>query len=198
MDLRGAGDLLGETQAGHMKLIGLDFYQHMLQGALCQARGEAVREDWTPALCMAVPAGIPRSYVEEEATRVELHVRLAAILRRGDAIALGDFAEEVDDRFGTPPEEVASLLALARLRIGCRRLGIAELKAGPSAATARFRGRMPEVEAPLERRGDRIRLARESQDAAALLTTAKILVNTLAKQRRARRQAPAEDRRVEA
>ncbi|WP_207443827.1 DEAD/DEAH box helicase [Roseomonas haemaphysalidis] len=198
MDLRGAGDLLGETQAGHMKLIGLDFYQHMLQGALCQARGEAVREDWTPALCMAVPAGIPRSYVEEEATRVELHVRLAAILRRGDAIALGDFAEEVDDRFGTPPEEVASLLALARLRIGCRRLGIAELKAGPSAATARFRGRMPEVEAPLERRGDRIRLARESQDAAALLTTAKILVNTLAKQRRARRQAPAEDLRVEA
>jgi transcription-repair coupling factor (superfamily II helicase) len=184
MDLRGAGDLLGETQAGHMKLIGIGLYQHMLDRELRKARGEPVREDWTPVLAIAVPAGIPRAYVQEEAVRVELHARLAAILRRGDAMALGDLVEELDDRFGTPPEPVENLLALARLRVGCRRLGIAELKVGPSAAAVTFRGEPPAIEAPLERRGERVVLPRSSGNVDGLMTTASALLAHLSPRRR--------------
>ncbi|WP_338663965.1 DEAD/DEAH box helicase [Pararoseomonas sp. SCSIO 73927] len=183
MDLRGAGDLLGEEQAGHVKLIGLDLYQHLLDRALREARGETVADDWTPQLSIGVHAAIPREHVEEEAVRVELHARLASILRRGDAVALGDFAEEVEDRFGAPPEALANLLALAGLRLRCRRLGIAELKVGPSAAAAAFRGEPPAADAPLERRGDRIVLPRESKDAAGQLAAATELLDRLSKRR---------------
>jgi transcription-repair coupling factor (superfamily II helicase) len=185
MDLRGAGDLLGESQAGHVKLIGLELYQHLLDRSLHAARGEAVQEDWMPVLAIGVPAGLPKDYVEEEALRVELHARLAAILRRGDAVALGDFAEEMADRFGPPPEPAANLLTLARLRVQCRRLGIAKLEVGPSAAAATFRGKPPAAEPPLELRGERIVLPRPSQDVSGLLATAAELLRRLPRRRRA-------------
>ncbi|MFH5944690.1 DEAD/DEAH box helicase [Roseomonas xinghualingensis] len=189
MDLRGAGDLLGESQAGHMKLIGMELYQHLIEGALHVARGEKPSEEWTPVLAIGVSAGFPRDYVEEEALRVELHARLAAILRRGDAVALGDFAEELADRFGPPPEPAANLLALARLRVQCHRLGIAKLEVGPNAAAATFRGKPPAAEAPLELRGERILLPKASQDVAGLLATATELLNRLARNRRLARAA---------
>ena len=191
MDLRGAGDLMGDEQAGHVKLIGLDLYQHLLDRALREARGETVAEDWTPQLSIGAHAAIPRDHVEEEAVRVELHARLADILRRGDAVALGDFAEEVEDRFGAPPEALANLLALAGLRLRCRRLGIAELKVGPSAAAAAFRGEPPAVEPPLERRGERIVLPRESKDATGQLAAATELLDRLSR-RRGKRAKPAD------
>ncbi|WP_458096309.1 DEAD/DEAH box helicase [Roseomonas sp. WA12] len=195
MDLRGAGDLLGESQAGHLKLIGLELYQHLLDRALHTARGEPVEEDWTPMLSIAVPASIPRDYVEEEAARVELHARLAAILRRGDSVALGDFSEELADRFGPAPEPVANLLTLARIRVRCRRLGIARLEVGPAAAAASLRRALPKVEAPLELRGERVVLPRSSPDRAALLATATALLSRLSPRRRkAAEQQRAEQR----
>ncbi|HEY8612965.1 MAG TPA: DEAD/DEAH box helicase [Roseomonas sp.] len=184
MDLRGAGDLLGESQAGHMKLIGLELYQHLLARALHAVHGETTPEDWTPVLAIGVSAGIPKDYVEEDAVRVELHARLAAILRHGDGVALGEFAEEVADRFGPPPEPVENLLALARLRVRCRRLGITKLEVGPSAAAASFRGNPPAAEPPLELRGERIILPRPSQGAAGLLATAMELLKRLSPRRR--------------
>jgi len=193
MDLRGAGDLLGESQAGHLKLIGLDLYQHVLDRALREARGEAVREEWTPALSIAVPAGIPEGYVAEETTRVELHARLADLIRRGDGVGLGDLAEEIGDRFGAPPGPVANLLALARLRVRCLRLGISKLEVGPSAAAATFRREPPAVEAPLECRGARVILRRGSGDAEALLATASALLSRLSRTDRASRTGAARE-----
>ncbi|TPG61106.1 DEAD/DEAH box helicase [Roseomonas nepalensis] len=179
MDLRGAGDLLGESQAGHLKLIGLDLYQHLLDRALRAARGEAVAEDWTPALSIGVSAWIPADYVEDEAARVELHARLAAILRRGDGDALEDLADEIADRFGPLPEPVENLLTLARLRARCRRLGIARLEVGPSAAAASFRDEPPAVRPPLERRGERVVLPRRADGEEGLLATAEALLAAL-------------------
>jgi transcription-repair coupling factor (superfamily II helicase) len=195
MDLRGAGDLLGESQAGHMKLIGLDLYQHLLDRALHAARGETVQEDWMPVLAIGISAGIPKDYVEDEAVRVELHARLAAILRRGDAVALGEFAEEVADRFGAPPEPVENLFALARLRVRCRRLGITKLEVGPSAAAATFRGTPPAVEAPLELRGERVVLPKPSQGEDGLLARAAELLTRLSRQHKARKGQTAENQR---
>ncbi|MFT8243051.1 DEAD/DEAH box helicase [Roseomonas sp. BN140053] len=190
MDLRGAGDLLGEQQAGHVKVIGLALYQHLLDRALHLAHGEAPAEEWAPSLSIGVSAFIPHDYVEEESLRVELHARLGELVRGGHARALADFAEEVADRFGPLPEPVSNLLTLARLRLRCRRLGIAELKVGPSAAAARFRGEPPAVQAPLERRGDRILLERPSPDPAALLATATALIARLSPRRPQPSKAP--------
>ncbi|MFC4168214.1 DEAD/DEAH box helicase [Teichococcus aestuarii] len=199
MDLRGAGDLLGESQAGHLKLIGVDLYQHLLGRALRAAQGEKVPEDWTPRLVADVPAFIPESYVEEEALRVELHARLGEILRQGNRggpeHALEDFSGEITDRFGPLPEPVENLLSLARLRLRCRRAGVSELKVGPSAAAASFRNALPHAEPPLERKGKRLVLRRESQDVAGMLATAAELLDRVMRPgRSARRQGAQPDK----
>jgi transcription-repair coupling factor (superfamily II helicase) len=129
LDMRGAGDLLGETQAGHMKLIGIDLYQHLLEAALRTARGETV-ERWSPALHLGLEGRLPDSWMPEEELRVTTYARLA---RLEDAEALDAFADEMEDRFGALPEEVLSLLAVARVRVAARTAEIARIDAGPGA-----------------------------------------------------------------
>ncbi|MXP62581.1 DEAD/DEAH box helicase [Roseomonas sp. M0104] len=140
MDLRGAGDLLGEEQAGHVKLIGIGLYQHMLDGALRAARGEAAREEWSPAVLLGISAAIPADYVAEDALRIELHARMGELLRQGQAGALEELAEEIEDRFGPPPPAVRNWLELGRLRLRCRRLGVRRLEVGPQGAVAQLAG----------------------------------------------------------
>jgi transcription-repair coupling factor (superfamily II helicase) len=188
MDLRGAGDLLGESQAGHVKLIGLDLYQYLLERAFRVARGEKVTEDWMPSLAIEVSAGIPEEVVEEDGLRIELHARLAGMIRRGDLAALEDFEEEMRDRFGPPSESLANLLTLARLRMECRRLGIARMDVGPNAAAATFRADPPAVSPPLELRGDRVILSRPSGNEADRIAAATELLKRLAQRGR---KAPA-------
>ena len=135
LDLRGAGDLVGEDQAGHAKLVGLGLYRHLLELALMQAKGQPA-EDWTPDLVLALAATIPDSYVPEPEIRLDLYTR---VLRLRDAEAIEALAAEVEDRFGAPPEPVAALFALGRLRATCRQLGIARLNGGPQGIAAEFR-----------------------------------------------------------
>lgn len=129
LDMRGAGDLLGDTQAGHMKLIGIDLYQQLLEGALRRARGEEV-ERWTPELQLEVGGRLPESWIRDEEIRVTIYARLARI---DEGEALDALEEELEDRFGALPEEARTLLAVARLRVDARAAGIAAVVAGPAA-----------------------------------------------------------------
>ncbi|PZQ58029.1 MAG: DEAD/DEAH box helicase [Sphingomonas taxi] len=129
LDMRGAGDLLGETQAGHMKLIGIDLYQQLLEGALRRARGEDV-ERWTPELQLGIEGRLPESWIPDEELRVTFYARLARIT---DAEAVDALEEELADRFGAVPDEARTLLATARLRADARAAGIAKVSAGPAA-----------------------------------------------------------------
>ncbi|MEH3106299.1 MAG: helicase-related protein [Sphingomonas fennica] len=129
LDMRGAGDLLGEAQAGHMKLIGTDLYQHLLEAALRQARGETV-ERWTPELNVGLAGSLPAEWVPEAEVRVTLYARLSRI---ADAEGLDAFEAELEDRFGTLPEEAATLLAVARIRLLACSARIARIDAGPGA-----------------------------------------------------------------
>ena len=129
LDMRGAGDLLGEEQAGHMKLIGVDLYQHLLGMALHEARGEPV-DAWTPELNLGLAGRFPEDWIPEIDIRLSLYGRLA---RLTDQAALDAFEEELEDRFGRIPDEAATLLKLARTRITARLTGVWKIDAGPAA-----------------------------------------------------------------
>jgi transcription-repair coupling factor (superfamily II helicase) len=129
LDMRGAGDLLGEEQAGHVKLIGLDFYQHLLELALRRARGESV-DSWMPVLRLGTSGRLPEDWIPDESLRISLYARLARI---ADLAALEDFEEELSDRFGPLPEEALRLLAISRVRILARQAAIARIDGGPAA-----------------------------------------------------------------
>ncbi|HEX2555929.1 MAG TPA: TRCF domain-containing protein [Microvirga sp.] len=136
LDQRGAGDLLGEEQAGHLNLIGLGLYQHLLGRAMAEARGEAPAEEWEPELNLGATGGIPAEYVPEAEVRINLYARVAGL---DSAEAIDGLAEEIEDRFGDPPAPVERLLAIARIRHLCREAGVARADAGPQAIAATFR-----------------------------------------------------------
>lgn len=129
LDMRGAGDLLGDTQAGHMRLIGVELYQQLLEDALRTERGETV-ERWTPELQLGLEGRFPPEWIPEEDLRITLYARLGRL--RSDA-ELDAFEAELEDRFGELPEEAALLMSIARVRERARGLNIARIDAGPAA-----------------------------------------------------------------
>ncbi|WP_234026271.1 helicase-related protein [Qipengyuania thermophila] len=129
LDLRGAGDLVGDTQSGHMRLIGVDLYQHLLGLALRSARGEEV-EDWQPELNLGGAGRLPESWLPEEDLRLQTYGRLARLDSQSDVDA---FEAELADRFGDPPQDALMLLSEVRSRILARRVGVARVDAGPGA-----------------------------------------------------------------
>lgn len=130
LDQRGAGDLFGERQAGHVRTIGTELYQHLLAGAVATLRGE-VPAPPPPELRVGLTGRIPASYVPEPNLRLGLYSRMA---RLTDPAELTEFEDELADRFGPPPPELVGLLTLIRLRCWCAQRGIARLDAGPQGA----------------------------------------------------------------
>jgi transcription-repair coupling factor (superfamily II helicase) len=162
LDMRGAGDLLGDAQAGHMKLIGIDLYQHLLEAALRTARGETV-ERWTPELNLGIEGRLPDSWIPEEESRVTLYARLG---RLEDASAIDAFEAELEDRFGALPDEARTLLTVARVRAAARAAEIARIDAGPGAIalTLRRAATIDAAAAGLTKSGDRLLLAERIAD----------------------------------
>ncbi|WP_380871712.1 transcription-repair-coupling factor [Sphingomonas sp. DBB INV C78] len=129
LDMRGGGELLGESQAGHIKLIGVDLYQHLLGLALRAARGETI-ERWSPELNLGASGCLPESWIPEPDARLALYVRLA---RLESEAGLDAFEEELIDRFGPLPASAERLMVHARVRLAARSARIARIDAGPAA-----------------------------------------------------------------
>lgn len=129
LDIRGAGDLVGDAQSGHMKLIGIDLYQHLLERAVREAQGETL-ERWTPVINVGVGGRIPPDWIPEADTRLSLYLRLARLTSRSE---LDAFEEELVDRFGEEPDEASTLLRVANVRVMLRDAHIAKVDAGPNA-----------------------------------------------------------------
>lgn len=115
LDQRGAGDLFRERQAGHVRTIGTELYQHLLAGAVAQRRGEAPVPS-TPDLRVGLTGRLPSSYVPEFNLRLGLYSRMARLTHPPE---LTGFENELADRFGPPPLKLAGLLAVIRLRCWC-------------------------------------------------------------------------------
>jgi transcription-repair coupling factor (superfamily II helicase) len=138
LDIRGAGNLLGEEQSGHVKEVGVELYQHMLEEAVVEMRdGEAASEEaWSPQINIGAAVLIPEDYV------ADLNVRMALYRRLGDLTSEQDiegFAAELVDRFGALPAEVEHLLQVVAIKAMCRRAGVAKIDAGPKGAVVSFR-----------------------------------------------------------
>ena len=172
LDQRGAGDLLGEQQAGHVKLIGLGLYQRLLEQALRAARGEPV-EDWVPELRLGSVGRLPEDWIPEEEVRVNLYVRLARAATEADVTSL---SEELEDRFGTLPAEVQKLIELARIRLLAKAASVAKVDAGPAAIALTPRKDFDAKPGGLVRKDDRL-IAREAipDDAARMARVAALL-----------------------
>lgn len=137
MDRRGAGDLLGTDQAGHVRLIGTALYQDLVEQAVRRAKGEPPANAEDPDLRVGIHVFIPETYVPEEEVRIHLYQRLAAL---GSEAEVADLAEEMTDRFGALPEAVRFSLAFAAIRARCRRLQITKVEAGPRGVAVSFSG----------------------------------------------------------
>ncbi|WP_294188737.1 TRCF domain-containing protein [uncultured Sphingomonas sp.] len=176
LDMRGAGDLLGETQAGHMKLIGIDLYQQLLEDALRRARGEEA-DRWTPELQLGVEGCLPEAWIPDEELRVSIYGRIARLY---DAEALDALEEELEDRFGAMPEEARTLIAVARLRAEARAAQIQRIVAGPAAIALEPRPRVTLSADALEEKNGRYLLRERIADADARLAKVQEVVAALA------------------
>ncbi len=140
LDIRGAGNLLGEEQSGQMREVGYELYQQMLEEAIGKIKsGEIGMPDdggkWAPVINLGVPVLIPDAYVPDLDVRLGLYRRLSGLHSK---VELEGFAAELIDRFGKLPKEVNSLLLVVRIKAMCKRAGIARLDAGPKGATIQF------------------------------------------------------------
>ncbi len=139
LDIRGAGNLLGEEQSGHIKEVGFELYQQMLEEAVISLKAgitAPVADRWSPQITIGTPVLIPEDYVADLSVRLALYRRLAEI---ADEREIDAFAAELVDRFGKLPLEVEHLLQVVAIKALSRRANIERVEAGPRGVVLAFR-----------------------------------------------------------
>ena len=139
LDIRGAGNLLGEEQSGHIKEVGFELYQQMLEEAVASLKAgsaEPVADRWSPQITIGTPVMIPDDYVADLPVRLALYRRLA---ETEDEREIEAFAAELVDRFGPIPEETEHPLQIMAIKGLCRRANVEKIEAGPKGAVLQFR-----------------------------------------------------------
>ena len=139
LDLRGAGNLLGEEQSGHIKEVGFELYQQMLEEAVASLKAgitAPVADKWSPQITIGTPVMIPEDYVADLPVRLALYRRLAEI---EDEREIESFGAEMADRFGPLPVEVEHLLQIVAIKALCRQANVEKIEAGPKGAVVTFR-----------------------------------------------------------
>jgi transcription-repair coupling factor (superfamily II helicase) len=139
LDIRGAGNLLGEEQSGHIKEVGFELYQQMLEEAVASLKSGAaapVADRWSPSITIGTPVMIPEEYVADLPVRLALYRRLAEI---EDEREIAAFGAEMSDRFGKLPIEVEYLLQIVAIKTLCRQANVEKIEAGPKGAVIAFR-----------------------------------------------------------
>lgn len=124
LEIRGAGNVLGGEQHGHMEAVGYDLYIKMLKVAISEEKGEAIREQNECSVDLRINAHIPEDYIEGFVQRISIYRRIAGIKDEQD---LSDVLDELIDRFGEPPKAVEELLSVAILRANANDLGISDI-----------------------------------------------------------------------
>ncbi|OGR89603.1 MAG: transcription-repair coupling factor [Elusimicrobia bacterium RIFCSPLOWO2_01_FULL_59_12] len=157
MEIRGAGNLLGQEQSGFISAVGLDLYSQLLQDEIAKLRGEPVKEaPRFPSFDLAIHAFLPAEYLPSEELRIIFYKKLVSAESQE---ALDAVQQELEDRFGPLPQEAGSLMEVSKLRMRARDLGIAAVIQKPSSLDVQF---LPNTPVPPET------FVRLSQERAAL------------------------------
>jgi transcription-repair coupling factor (superfamily II helicase) len=141
LDIRGAGNLLGEEQSGHIREVGFELYQSMLEEAVTALKGgegALIEDQWSPRINLGTAVLIPEDYVPDLQVRLGLYRRLSSVETQE---AIEAFAAEMIDRFGPLPDEVRHLLDIVEIKGLCRAAGIEQIDAGPKGAVIAFRNK---------------------------------------------------------
>jgi transcription-repair coupling factor (superfamily II helicase) len=140
LDIRGAGNLLGDEQSGHVREVGIELYQSMLEEAVAALRagrgGEEIADTWSPQISLGASVLIPETYVPDLNVRMALYRRLAELK---DSREIDAFGAELIDRFGALPMEVEHLLKVVTIKHLCHMAMVDKIDAGPKGATIHFR-----------------------------------------------------------
>src|SRR5204862_5711712 len=134
LDIRGAGNLLGDEQSGHIKEVGFELYQQMLEEAVTSMKAgltEVAEDRWSPQITIGMPVLIPEDYVADLSVRLGLYRRLADLEEDRE---IDGFGAELADRFGPLPEEVQHLLRIVAIKALCRRANVEKVETGPKGA----------------------------------------------------------------
>ena len=169
LDIRGAGNLLGEEQSGHIKEVGFELYQQMLEEAVTSLKAgitAPVADRWSPQITMGTPVLIPEEYVADLSVRLALYRRLAEIEDEHEVEAFG---AELVDRFGPSPPEVGHLLQVVTIKTLARRANVEKVDAGPKGVVLSFRDNLfPNPEgliAYIREQGSGVRMRGDPKDA---------------------------------
>src|SRR5450830_279498 len=169
LDIRGAGNLLGEEQSGHIKEVGFELYQQMLEEAVLSLKAgisAPVADRWSPQITIGTALLIPEDYVGDLSVRLALYRRLAEIEDERD---IDSFAAEMVDRFGPLPGEVEHLLQVVAIKALCRRANVEKLEAGTKGVVLSFRDNIfanPEgLIAYIREQGSGVRMRPDPKDA---------------------------------
>ncbi|MBF0627609.1 MAG: transcription-repair coupling factor [Magnetococcales bacterium] len=144
MEIRGAGNILGDEQSGQIREVGFDLYNQMLKEAVDHLKAgngpssqtpKPESEEFSPVINLHISTHIPEDYVPDVRQRLTLYKRIATLETAND---LGEMRAELTDRFGMLPESTANLLRVMSLKQACRRIRIVKIDAGPKGATLQF------------------------------------------------------------
>lgn len=135
LELRGAGDILGEDQSGHINAVGYELYLELLEEALHEMRGDKKELDIEPEINVRIPALIPDSYIADLRIRLAYYKEFTKIREPAD---LDRFEDQLRDQFGAPPEPVINLMGFMLIRHYCCELGIRDVSAGKTSISLSF------------------------------------------------------------
>jgi transcription-repair coupling factor (superfamily II helicase) len=135
LELRGAGNLLGGQQSGHIEAVGFELYTTMLERTVRELKGEVEEEAPETQLNLGLNIRIPADYIKEENQRLRMYKRVAAVETEAQLI---DVTGELGDRYGAPPPAVQNLLEYAALKILSQRVGVAQIERRREAVSIRF------------------------------------------------------------
>jgi transcription-repair coupling factor (superfamily II helicase) len=145
LDIRGAGNLLGEEQSGHIKDVGVELYQDMLKQAVNTLRkkgtisnAEEEEDLWSPVLSLGLSVGLPETYIQDIETRMEVYRRLGSLITNDQ---VNDMKAELLDRFGRLPLEAENLVATIKIKILCRTANIQKAESGQNGVLFTFRNK---------------------------------------------------------
>ncbi|MEK7823263.1 MAG: TRCF domain-containing protein, partial [Nitrospirota bacterium] len=125
LEIRGAGNLLGAEQSGHIEAVGFDLYLEMLEQAVAELKGEKIIPKIEPVLDLKITAVIPEEYIDNPDLRLSIYRKIASAK---DSKTLRDLIEELKDRFGAPPEETLRLIEIMEIKLMAKKLAIGKIQ----------------------------------------------------------------------